>query len=389
MLYRSMLLTAVVLVAATAAMQSQPAPNSAKITSAEEILSLAREGRHPDAWRAWQALDETPDHLRLGISLALATNQLERGIELYGKLETRTHKPDRQTLSDLAVRTGEDLSVTPDVQVRVSACAGALMLDKANAVCRRALDALAQSADGDERALAAYSMANAGLRPAELPTAMSSSMRLQLAGGMTRLSGAERVALLRPLLNDLDATTQYQAVLVATDIPGPDVAAALRNVVVQPGPYSRPLETAITLALARHGDKAKLATIKQSLDMYTGVNRTAAARVLVSENDPRGMEVLRKMLRSPQDTDQLQAAEALAEISPASATAALIETVRGASPAVRRSAILTAGLLGLGTAPEIYRHLTDSAPTIRAAAVHAIGTTFTIQDTRVRPVRAR
>jgi hypothetical protein len=383
---RAAVLAAAVLQGTATLLPQTPAPEHGR------ILLLAREGRHQDAWKAWEALAPSPEQLRLGITLAVATGQLARGVDLYATLETGTHKPDRRALTDLALRAAEELSTSADVEARVSACGAALLLDKSHAACRRALDAMAKGGDADEQALAVYTLANAGVPPpadrlAALAKTMSRPRRLQLARRMTRLSGAERLALVQPLLNDRDLATRYETVLVATEIPGPEVAAALGA--IQTTSFSGGLETAIMLARARHGDTSKLNVIARSLPTYTGFNKVTAARILAAAKDKRGLEALKGMLKSPEDTDRLLAAEAMAEISPESARPVLTESLRSGGAAIRQSAMVAAGRLELGTAPEIYRKLTDTAPPIRAAAVEAISTTFVSQDNRARPPRLR
>lgn len=355
------------------------------------VLKLARDGRTAEAWKAWEAMPRTPDALRTGIALAVATGQLARGVELYETLVTGTRTPDRPSLTALALKTAEQLSASKDVDVRVNACAAALLLDKAHAACRTALNQLAQSREPDEQALAVYSLANAGVRQnaaamSSLATTMSKPMRLQLAQRMKHLSGAERLALLQPLLDDPDVATRYEAVLSTTEIPGPEVEAALRK--LDAAALANPLKTAVMLALARHGDTSKLDTIVQYLPYFSGFDKVTAARVLTAANDKRGVELLNGMLKSSVDIERLQAAEALAQHNQDAARRAVLESLTAGGAAVRQPALAVAGSLQLGTEPAIYRKLTDTAPAIRAAAVESIGVTFSIQDNRARPAHA-
>src|SRR6185295_207245 len=117
-------LAAVVVAAAmggTTSTANQTPPNDR-----ETILKLAHDGRDADAWKAWEALPRTHDHLRLGITLAVATKQLARGLDLYETLVKGTGEPDRQSLTDLALQAAAELSASSDIEVRVNACAAAL-----------------------------------------------------------------------------------------------------------------------------------------------------------------------------------------------------------------------------------------------------------------------
>jgi HEAT repeat protein len=358
----------------------------------DTILKLARDGHTVDAWKAWEALPRTPDQLRMGITLAITTRQLTRGIDLYDTLVTETGKPDRQSLTDLALQTAEELSESSDVDVRVNACAAALLLDKTNAACRRALNLVAQSREIDDQALGVYAMANAGMRPSpgvmsSLAATMPKSLRLQLAQRMTHLTGPERLALLQPLLDDPDMATRYEAVLSATEIPGPEVATALAN--LESRPLAEPLKTAVMLALARHGDKSRLNAVVERLPSFSGFDKVTAGRILASANDKRGVDLLNEMLKSGTDIERVQAAAALAQINPKAARRVMLESLHGGGAAIRQSATLMAGSLELGTDSEIYRKLTDAVPAIRAAAVEAISATFWVQDNRARPSRVQ
>ena len=189
------------------------------------------------------------------------------------------------------------------------------------------------------------------------------------------------------MLNDRDVATQYKTVLTAIEIPGPEVADAL--VRLDGGPLAPPVKLAVTLARARHGDKSRLAAVADLLPSLGGFERIIAASVLASAKDKRGVDALNAMLNSRVDIERLQASAALAEVNPKAARPVLVETVRGGSPAIRQSALLSAGALGLGTDPAIYRRLIDSVAVIRAAAVEAIASTFWFEDHRVRPAQAQ
>ena len=375
---------AAALVAANVASQT-PAP-----ASDPQNLELARSGKAAEAWRAWQALPQNDDTLRTGVRLAVATKQLSRGIDLYTTLARQKGTPDREALSELAVGSAIDLAAVADLEVRVTACGAALILRPSEPTCRKALETMAeQGDDADERALATYALANAKVGPwlervRALPSQPSKSTRMLLARRMTHLPAADRLMLIQSLLDDRDLATQYEAVLVATEIPGDEVLAALRN--VQASPLMNPVKMAVTLAMARHGDTSGIDTIIQQLPGLGGYDKITAARVLLAVPDKRGADMLDEMIRSSVDYERLMAAEAIGKLNAIDSRRVILELVQGANVAIRQSAILAAGSLELGTEPEVYKRLVDSAPSYRAAAVDAIATTFSLQDSR-RPAR--
>ena len=55
--------------------QTQPADRTS-------ILTLAREGRAGDAWKAWETLPPGKERLRIGITLSVRTHQVARGLDL-------------------------------------------------------------------------------------------------------------------------------------------------------------------------------------------------------------------------------------------------------------------------------------------------------------------
>ncbi len=84
--------------------------------------------------------------------------------------------------------------------------------------CLRALEAMtATTRSPDEQAFGISALANARIAP--YPERLGklnlrNGLRIRFAQSLTRLSGAERLALIRPLLGDPDIATQYQAVLI-------------------------------------------------------------------------------------------------------------------------------------------------------------------------------
>lgn len=350
----------------------------------KQILDLAKAGRADEAWKAWDALPRSPETLRLGITLAVETKRMTRGIEVYEALAVKA--PDTKALSTLALSAAAELADSPDLEARLAACGAALRLDPKQAACRRAVDAVAQSKTSlDEQTLAVYTLANVGLRPwpglfSTLEAGMNKTMRLRIALGMTRLPAAERFALVRPLLDDPDVTTRYQLVILLADIPGKDVLGTLRNLQAAPPPASRmgdlpgldPLKNVLPLALARHGDDAGLEVARKLLPHLAGVEKLMAARALADAKDQRGVVALQQLAASQLDVERLDAAKALAPYDAATAKRIVGGTLAGGSPAIRERALHIAGALKMGTEPVVYKKLVDGSPTVRAAAIAAV-----------------
>jgi hypothetical protein len=358
----------------------------------EAVLNLARAGRVADAWKAWEDLPPTTDQRRLGIELAVLSGQLSRGMEVYDSLTKQTGQPDRPALTALALAVADPLAEATDLEARAEACAAALMLNDAHVACRRSLAAMSQSRDIDEQAWAVYALANAGVRSTAPTTSgfaavVSKPVRFRFAQRMTRLSGAERLALLQPLLDDPDVGTRYQAILVAAEIPGPEVTNALAA--LESGSLPPPLSTALMLARATHGDRSRLKTIAESIADLSGYEKVTAGRILLAANDPRGSALLNELMKSSVDIERLQAAGALVEANSKPARRIVLDIVNSGSAAIRPAALITAGKAGLGTEPEVYRRLTDASPAVRAAAIEAIATTFSAAPHSGAPPRVQ
>ena len=358
----------------------------------EAILNLARTGRVGDAWKAWEDLPPTIDQRRLGIELAVLSGQISRGVEVYDSLTKQSGQPDRPALTALALAVADPLSEATEFEVRAEACTAALMLNDAHAACRRSLAAMGQSRDMDEQAWAVYALANAGVRSPASPTSafasvVSKPFRFRFAQRLTRLSGAERLALLRPLLDDPDVGTRYQAVLIAADIPGPDMTNALAA--LESGALAPPLSTAVMLARAAHGDRSRLKTIAESIPDLSGYEKVTAGRILLGANDPRGAALLNELMKSSVDIERLQAAAALVDANSKPARRLVLDMVSGGSAAIRPEALLRAGAAGLGTEPEVYHRLTDASPAVRAAAIEAIAATLSAAPRPGAPPRAQ
>jgi HEAT repeat protein len=369
-----------VLVAGSVLGARQAGPDPAK------ILALAKAGRGSEAWQIWAAQPRTPAVLRLGIALAIETKELRRGIDLYGELATREQRPDRSALTDLALAAAEDVAGSIDVEARITACGAAVGLRAAHETCRRALSALASnSPDPDERAWAAFALADAGVPPRadDLGVAegsMGKNMRRRIAQTMVHLTPAVRVRLLEPLLEETSMPAQYATLLLLGDIPGVEAEHALRS--AQARMPSGPPKVAILLGLARHGDRSSVAALGDLLPSLGEYEKIQAGRALARAADARGLALLDAAIRSPVDIDRIAAAEALADVDPDRARKVTRDNLTAGSPAIRQRSLLMAGSLELGTDPSVYRWLSDDLPLVRSAAIGAIRDTFAIQDAR-------
>jgi hypothetical protein len=339
---------------------------------APDPVGLARSGDAAGAWKAWSALPDSTAKLRTGMAIAIETGEVARGIELYEWLTGKGQAADRQALRQLALAAATRLAgATPEV--RMVACGSALVLDAKHAACRRALeDMLTTGADPSEYAVAGYSLLNAGIQPGPnapgiFQARLSDSLRLQLAQTLMRLPPADRLFLIQPLLHESDAAVQYQSLLVAADIPGPETLAALRT--VQPHPRVR---TGLVVALARHGDYNSLKDIAERLPELGSYERIQAARALAEAGDPRGRQALDLMLAGDVELDRIQAAAALVRLNPDAAVRVLTQTLSGTGVALLPAALKAAGIVGIGSHPVVYRRLAADDLRVSAAALQAI-----------------
>src|SRR5581483_9260121 len=235
------------------------------------LLALVRAGKAADAWKAWAALPDGAAKHRLGVEIAVEAKDIARALDEYDSLTVNGKTPDQALLKLTALGEATILAADRDPDVRLEACAAAVVLDAAHAACRPLLeDMAAHGADPDHQGLGAYALANAGQRPfpglfGTLELTMTRATRLRLAQSMTRLPAAERLALAREFIEDREPAVQYQTMLVLADVPGEDVAAALRSAQV-----SGPATLARTVALGRHGDAPSLASLDEMLPNLTG-----------------------------------------------------------------------------------------------------------------------
>jgi len=374
--------TATIVFAATIA-----GSRAAAQTAAEEtrMLDLASSGRAAEAWSQWAALAQTDDKLRFGITLAIASHELPRGVDVYDDLSKRIGRPDPASLSKLAVAVADALANDPDLEARLPACAAALALNPADAACRKAIDDVVKSTDSDERAFAYFSLVDVGVRvaPAEVSQAeraMSPAMRLRVARVMTRLPAADRVFMLQPILSGQDNAIRYQAMLVLGTIPGAEAAAALQR--ERGGDLPGPLKNALLIGLARHGDAESLDALTTLLPLLSSFEKAQAAAALAEARRNAGATQLQTSLQSGSELERLATIEAVGKSQPEAARRAAIELLTTGTPAVRQRALFAAGALEFGTDPAVYRRLTDPTPAIRAAAVAAIQQTLAIQQAR-------
>lgn len=350
-------------------------PAAGRQNDHEIILKLAASGKVDDAWHAWSALPPGPDTLRLGVRIAAEAGQIDYGLDLYEKLTAVAGPSDPDLLKTLAVGTARRLASSNDRDVRIVACGAALILAPSDPPCRTALEQLAEQ-DGDPagRVLGGYALINAGIRQTgAIPTGpeLDWSTRLRVAQVFRRLPTEERLAMIRPLFEHADPAVVYQTLLLAADLPGTEVLAALAG--LQP---PRAVRMGLTIALARHGDRASLDQAVAMLDGIDGYEKVQVGRALVESLDPRGLEIIDQVLKGPVDIDRVDAAIALARINPASAGQTIVETLTRGSAAVRSSALYAAGLVRIGAEPAVYRRLVDDEEMVRAFAVEAITNTF-------------
>jgi hypothetical protein len=354
-----------------------------------KILALAKAGKADEAWKAWDALPKSVERSRFGVTLAVETKRIARGIEVYDALTAALGAPEPKSLTVLALGVAADLAGVSELDARVTACAAAVRLDPKHAACRRALEAVAQSKTSlDEQALVVYTLANYGERPwpglfPALETGMSKNMRLRVAQTMTRLPAAERFALVRGLAEDPDSMTRYQIVLLFAEIPGRDVAGTLRNLQLAPPPTMGgmnlpgldPVKDVLPLALARHGDDAGLQAARTRLPKLAGVEKLVAGQALAEAKDNRGILALQELAASAVDIERLTAAKALAPYD-LETSKRIVRAALTGSPANWERALAIAGSLKLGTESVVYKRLAENSPGVRAAAVAAIADTL-------------
>ena len=340
-----------------------------------DVLDAAQQGKAQDAWALWEKLPTGTDKLRLGIDVAALTRQVGRGLDLYDAVTNRGLNPDRAALKALSLAAAADLAESPDLDTRAAACSAALVLDVTHAPCLRALKAMTEPGrSSDEQAFGIAALANARIAP--YPERLGklnlrSAVRVRFVQSLTRLPSAERLALVRPMLSDADAATQYQAVLFLSNIPGPEVTAVLKN--VQP---NGPLRQALAIARARHGDSVSLASVGPMLADLDPYLKIQAAQALAEAGDSRGVPALREMIANGIDVYRVSAADALSAFDLNAARRALTELLAGSSAAVRPAVIYAAGRAGLGIERGIYRELAAATPADRASAVSALADTL-------------
>ena len=148
---------------------------------------------------------------------------------------------------------------------------------------------------------------------------------------------------------------QCQAVLALANVPGDDAAAAIRN--ADPG---GPVGMVRSVALARHGDAAAVASLAALMPNLNGYLKIQAGWALAENLNPKGIEILEEMRQSPIDLDRVMAAEALGRINPDAAYRTLIASLNGGSAAVKPAALHAAGVVRMGTDPAVYQLLTHA-----------------------------
>lgn len=340
---------------------------------ASRILSLAADGDVDEAWRLWAELVDGVPKQRLGLDLSIATGELARAMEFYEALTGAGREPDREALQALMLGVGADLAETASREAVLVACGAVVVVRPAGVRCRSALESIAREAEEpSQRAVAAYALANAGIDDSgiALPVDPSLPTRMRIAQTMLRLPSVERLALLGPAIASEDPATQYQALLVAATIPGPEVLAVLRS--LQVTGFAR---NGLLVALVRHGDLSRLPP-DVDLSAYGGYERAQLGRGLIESLDQRGLDVLTDLSRSRVDAERLAAAEALARINADLARRVITDLLQTGGPAIESRALHVAGLVGMGADPWVYRRLVGGADTTRAFAVEAVANTL-------------
>ena len=340
-----------------------------------EVLDAAQKGQAQDAWALWEKLPTGTDKLRLGIDVAVLTRQVARGLDLYDAVTNRGLNPDRAALKTLSLASAAELAESPEMDARATACGAALVLDAAHAPCLRALRAMTESTKSpDEQAFGISALANARVAP--FPERLGklnlrNGLRVQFVQSLTRLPAAERLALVRPLLSDADTSTQYQAVMFLSDIPGPEVAAVLKSLTP-----TGPVRQALTIARARHGDVQSLSAVGPMLADLDPYLKIQAGQALAEAGDSRGVQTLQAMIAGSVDVYRVYAADALVRFNPTAAQRALLDLLTGSSAAMRPAVVYAAGRAGLGIERAIYRELAGGTPAARAAAIAALTDTL-------------
>ena len=332
--------------------------------SRSTLLELARSGQGAEAWQQWEKSPPGDSKNRLGIELAVETGQIQRAVGFYGALSRNGQQADLAMLRLLALGAATELASSRDLAVRATACGAALAVNPAHTACRAVLEKTALSGQtSEEIATAYYTLANAGLDPfpqiaTTAQTGLTKELRLKFSQTFTRLPSKERLWLIDPLLRSTDVATQYQALLIAADIPGEETLAVLRS--IQP---QGPARIGLLVALARHGDATGLAQAAELLENLGGYEKIQISRALAASGSPRGVDELNRMLSSPMDFDRVTAANVLAQTNPEAARKVIVAALSSGGPAIQPAALRAAGLAMMGTHPAVYRRLagTDSA----------------------------
>ncbi len=342
------------------------------------ILALARAGKADDAWRAWKTLPGGAETLRLGVEVASALRQVDRGVDLYTQLVAAAGAPDPTALRAVALAATASVLASNDPEAKVTACGAVLRLDATNAPCRDMLQTMAsRGRTTGEQAIGAYTLADAGLRPfpglfTTLEQTLTANARIQFASRYTHLPAAERLSLVRPLLAGQDTALQYQAVLTVGEIRSPEALAALRNV----QPTTSPVRMARLVALAEQGDDASLEQIGKTLDSLDNYLKIPAGLALARAGDARGSAALDALTRSPVDLQRVMAAAAIAHLNPAAAREPVLDALEHGSPALRPAALGAAATAHLGLDPAVYRWLPGPEPIVSAGAIAAVAETL-------------
>jgi hypothetical protein len=342
------------------------------------LEALADKGDAVGVWSAWNRLAASRETLRLGVDLATRLGDIPRGLDLYARLRSESTDVERATLRLLTLGAASKLASAADLDARVIACSAALRLDPTHRACRTALETMAdRGASGGEILLGAYALVEAGLRgvplfPAEVERLLTPSFRLHLARQGRDLPATERLALVRPVLTHQDQAYRYQAILLAGTIEDPSILAALQPLEAA----STPIRVAKMVSLAALGHAESVEAARAIYDGLDDSSKILAGLALARVNDARGSNVLDQSLRSSNELTRNFAAEIVVRLNPGAVVTPILEAVGSGSAVGRAGALRVAGLVALGTEPDVYRQLGDTDVLVSAEAVAAVARTL-------------
>lgn len=368
----------VLLVATLAASPRAVTAGQAPAPDRATLQALATKGDAVGVWTAWSRLASSPETLRLGVDLAARLGDINRGLDLYGRLRAESTDAEPAALRTLTLGAANVLAKADDLDARTIACAAALRLDAAHAACRAALDALAdRGQNAGETALGGYALAEAGLRGAPMLSpdaerALTPSFRLHLARQFRDLPVSDRIALIRPVLAHQDASYRYQAILFAGTIEDPATLALIQPLETP----TTPLRVAKLVSLAALGHAESVEAVRGIYDGLDDYSKILAGLALARVGDARGSNVLDQSLRSSNELLRNFAADVVLRLNPTAVVTPILEGLGGGTATGRAGATRVAGLAGLGTSPEVYRQLDDSDALVRAETIAAITRTL-------------